>query len=362
MVFQRLVVGHGARNLTLTLSGIGTNKAGNYTVAVNNSYGSMTSAVAVLTVYVPPAIMTQPLSQTVTQGQDATFLVAANGTAPFSYQWQFCGTDVAGATNATLVVTNAQLGQAGNYGVTVTNPWGAAVSASALLTVVVPPGSDLPVMQGLVVHLTFDAELTDTSGRGNHAAAVGAPNFVPGFIGAGAFNPFTDANGTSNYATLGTDSDFTFSKDADFSIAFWARLPAGGWNGSSTRSDPPFVSNKDWSSGVNVGWVVATGRDGRLQWNYTEGGNQTRKDYDGPAGAFGNPVWHHVAVTFRRTLNAITYFDGVPVSTNSIGPGSKSIDSGLPTNIGNDGTGNYSTSFRVLDQCLRHPNKRAGNG
>jgi hypothetical protein len=344
----------GATSSALTLSNVQTTNAGSYTVAVTNSSGSVTSAVATLTVYVRPRITTQPLSQMVTQGLNATFSVVASGTAPLSYQWQFCGTDVAGATNATLVVTNVQLVQAGNYGVTVTNPWGMAASAPALLTVVLPPGSDLPVMQGLVAHLTFDTDLTDSSGRGNHAVAVGAPNLVPGFIGAGSLNPFTQ-NGIHNYATLGTGSDFSFSKYTDFSIAFWARLPAGGWNGNSAHSDPAFISNKDWSDGNNDGWVVATGRDGRLQWNYTEGGNQTRKDYDGPAGAFGNPVWHHVAVTFQRTGNAITYFDGVPVSTNSIGPGGKTIDAGLPTNIGNDGTGHYPVSYGFWTNVFANP-------
>jgi purine nucleoside phosphorylase len=334
----------GATSLALTLSNVQSNKTGSYLVVVTNAAGSVTSAVATLAVYVPPAITTQPLSQTVTQGLNATFSVVASGTAPFSYQWQFSGTDVAGATNATLVVTNVQLVQAGNYGVTVTNPWGTAASVPAFLTVVLPAGSDLPVMQGLVAHLTFDTDLTDSSGRGNHAAAVGAPNLVPGFIGAGSFNPFTQ-NGTNNYATFGTPLDLTFNKYTDFTIAFWARLPAGGWNGSAAHSDPAFISNKDWSNGANYGWVVATGSDGRLQWNYTESGGQLRKDYDGPAGAFGNSTWHHVAITFQRTVNAITYFDGVPVSTNSIAPGTKVIDSGLPTNIGNDGTGLYPVSY-----------------
>src|SRR2546430_11395043 len=37
---------------------------------------------------VPPAITTQPASETVSTGQTATFTVAATGTAPLSYQWQ----------------------------------------------------------------------------------------------------------------------------------------------------------------------------------------------------------------------------------------------------------------------------------
>src|ERR1039458_9912386 len=131
----------GATKSALTLSNVQSNKAGSYLLVAMNSAGSVTSGVATLTVYVPPTITTQPLSQTVTQGLNATFSVVASGTAPFSYQWQFRGTTLPGATNPTLVVMNVQYVQAGNYGVTVTNPWGTAVSASALLTVAVPPGS-----------------------------------------------------------------------------------------------------------------------------------------------------------------------------------------------------------------------------
>ena len=51
----------------------------------------VTSNAAILTVNpapVAPSITTQPLSQTITAGQTATFSVTAAGTAPLSYQWQ----------------------------------------------------------------------------------------------------------------------------------------------------------------------------------------------------------------------------------------------------------------------------------
>src|SRR5439155_955559 len=75
----------GATNATLGLTNVQTNQAGNYTVLVANNWGSVTSAVATLTVYVPPAIATQPQSLTVTQAQTASFSVVASGTATLSY-------------------------------------------------------------------------------------------------------------------------------------------------------------------------------------------------------------------------------------------------------------------------------------
>jgi hypothetical protein len=84
----------------------------------------------------PPLILDQPSNQSVNSGQSATFSVDASGTAPLSYQWLFDGTNVlAGATNSTLVLPNAQTNQAGSYLVLVYNALGNTNSQPASLTV-----------------------------------------------------------------------------------------------------------------------------------------------------------------------------------------------------------------------------------
>ena len=207
--------------------------------------------------YRAPLLVSGPASQTVTQGMNVTLAVVLADSPPLSYQWQLGGQNIAGATNSNLVFTNIQLNQAGNYQVAYASAAGSATTAPALLTVVPPTTTNSPTMNGLVVHLTFDADLTDSSGRGNHAAAVGSPNFVPGIIGAQAFNPYTQ-NGTNNYATLGTPTDLSFGATNDFSIAFLAQLPTNAWNGSS-YFEPPFIANKNFSTYANVGWCLAAG-------------------------------------------------------------------------------------------------------
>jgi hypothetical protein len=129
----------GGTSSTLTLNNVGTGKAGNYYAVVTNAAGSATSAVATLTVYVPPGIQTQPYNQTANQGQNVSFSVTANGSPPFSYQWNFNGSPLAGATNALLLLANVQATQAGSYNVVVTNPAGSVTSQVATLTVNVPP-------------------------------------------------------------------------------------------------------------------------------------------------------------------------------------------------------------------------------
>src|SRR5260370_16615727 len=61
-----------------------------------------------------PYIIAQPVNQTVTAGQTATFSVTAAATAPLAYQWQKNGADISGATGAsytTPVTTTSDSGQ-----------------------------------------------------------------------------------------------------------------------------------------------------------------------------------------------------------------------------------------------------------
>lgn len=129
-----------ATNATLIIPNAQPADAGGYAALISNAAGSVTSAVATLTVLVPPAITTQPQSQTVTVSNNATFTVVATGTAPLTYQWRFnTNTPLTGATNSTLALNNVQTNDAGAYQVVVANAAGAVTSAVAVLTVQPPP-------------------------------------------------------------------------------------------------------------------------------------------------------------------------------------------------------------------------------
>src|SRR5208283_4026504 len=75
-----------------------------------------------------PALMSQPQSQTVGVSNNVSFSVTAEGFPPLSYQWQFNGVNLAGATNATLSLTNVHLPAAGSYAVVVGNAGGSVKS------------------------------------------------------------------------------------------------------------------------------------------------------------------------------------------------------------------------------------------
>ena len=82
----------------------------------------------------PPVITQQPTNQTVASGNAAMFSVAATGSTPLSYQWNFEGTNILEATNTTLILTNVQLSQSGSYAVLVTNTLGSVLSSNAFFS------------------------------------------------------------------------------------------------------------------------------------------------------------------------------------------------------------------------------------
>jgi hypothetical protein len=192
-------LGGGSTSSNLTLNSVQPTNAGNYTVVVNNNYGSITSAVATLTVYILPTITTQPQGQVVTAGQTASFSVAASGTAPLGYQWSINGTNIVGATNLSMSLNNVQTNNGGSYLVVITNLAGSVTSAVASL--VVDPNT-------VLIDGDFGFGTTQTG-----AAVLGSPGDV--------WNTITNANGTlfsSTGAALG-GIGFTLTTAAQFYLA-----------------------------------------------------------------------------------------------------------------------------------------------
>jgi hypothetical protein len=81
-----------------------------------------------------PLINQQPLSQTVLAGAAVTFSVGATGSG-LSYQWQFNGANIEGATSPVLSFNEAVRANAGIYTVKVSNGSGTTTSANAVLIV-----------------------------------------------------------------------------------------------------------------------------------------------------------------------------------------------------------------------------------
>jgi hypothetical protein len=110
-----------------------------FRVVVSNSGGTATSTEATLTVngaVQAPSITQQPVDQSVTAGQTATFTVVAAGTAPLTYQWQKGGVNISRATLSSYITPAATLADSGSHFlVVISNSAGSVTSSTATLTV-----------------------------------------------------------------------------------------------------------------------------------------------------------------------------------------------------------------------------------
>lgn len=89
---------------------------------------------------VPPIITTQPQAPegTIIAGAPVSLSVVAAGTPTLAYQWTKDGADVTGQTTAALTFPNISTNDAGNWGVVITNSYGAVTSSVVALNVTYP--------------------------------------------------------------------------------------------------------------------------------------------------------------------------------------------------------------------------------
>lgn len=281
---------------------------------------------------VPPKFTVHPAPARVYNARPARFTAVAEGSAPVRYQWTVNGAPLTSQTNATLELA----GVPGDFTVAclALNAAGTASSDSAQLEIEPLPSSS-NVTNCLVLHLEFDSGFTDASGRGNHAQAVGHPAWIPGFIGSAALQYHTDALAIPkvfDYATLDRVSDLLFSTNINFTVAFWTRF-------TSLPDSLPFFANSANGLG-DAGFTLAPSfQTGGWAWSLNDA--LTPKAWGGIAASspgrdlINDYRWHHLAFTFDRASNAVTYLDGQPVSTVSLRPATGwNLDTGNPVNVG----------------------------
>jgi len=117
---------------------------------------------------IAPVIVNSPINQTVSSSGIVVFTVSVSGAYPVSFQWQLSGTNIPGATNATLTL---QSPPAGSYRVIVSNSGGSVTSAPATLSLL-----DLQMYSGLTISGTVGAmyriDYVDTVGNTNNWQAL----------------------------------------------------------------------------------------------------------------------------------------------------------------------------------------------
>ena len=138
---EDLTIGEGE---SLTIGKDASLNTGSHEVIVNG--GTLTGGDKIEgTVKYAPTITTQPTSQTVTEGETATFTVVASGTEPLSYQWQqstdkgSSWTNIDSATNTTYTTGKTTMDMNDyQYRCVVTGSAGSVTSSAATLTINAP--------------------------------------------------------------------------------------------------------------------------------------------------------------------------------------------------------------------------------
>ena len=287
----------------------------------------------------PPLVTADPSNQFAEVGGSATLAASVSGSLPITYQWKKEGVTLAGATSATLIVSNAYFTDGGSYVLWATNAAGYVKTAAATLTIL-PAPTFANLTNGLVLHLSFDGNYTDSSKLGNNGEAVGSPTFIPGKIGQAVHIATTPGN---NYVTVSDSTgDLGFDETTSFSISFWV-------NYTSRFNDTPIIGTAI-NSTYQLGWVF-TDTAGKLEWSLVSTANSGTylRDPVPNSPVIGDGNWHHIlGVVDRQKQTAFVYVDGILSGSWSIA-GLGTLNNGNTITIGQDPTGNYGSATFDLD-------------
>ncbi|MBL7942289.1 MAG: DUF4983 domain-containing protein, partial [Flavobacteriales bacterium] len=151
------------------------------------------------------------------------------------------------------------------------------------------------------------------------------------------------------YAQPDNQDMFNFGETQDFTIECWVRAVTG------YTEDPVLLSNKDWNSGYNPGFVLSA-TNGQY-WKVNLGDGTDRVDIHG--GVLG-PDWTHIAVSVDRDGIMSAYENGAIVGKEDV-TAIGNLHSGLPLVINQDGTLAYGfeaefdfADIRIWKAALDH--------
>jgi hypothetical protein len=237
----------------------------------------------------PPTITSQPSNQTIITGDQVTFTVSATSFGPEGYQWSLDGTNIDGATNSALALSNVQFDQAGAYAVTVTNSFGPTTSSNAVLTVLpAPPCVDAP--SGLISWWRGEDNTIDRVG-GNDGILDGGAGYTVGKVGQGF-----SIEGDASAVTVGNATNLQLQ---NFTVECWMRL-----------TDTSLLSTED---GSGSGYFFAFG-EGGYGFGVSDGGGlfltQIGAGILYASAGSSDTNFHHMAVTESES-NVVFYVDGI---------------------------------------------------
>ena len=268
-----------------------------------------------------PSITTQPVSQTVFVGSNATFSVLASGNPSPSYQWQKNGLNITGAisssytTPATIDSDNGSI-----YQVIVYNSIGGVISNPAILNVNVIPS-------GLVGYWKLDdgngTTASDSSGNSNTGVLLSGPTWTVGNVsGALSFDGINDNVNITDSPSLRLSSSFT--------LAGW--INAAGLSGGYKT-----ILNKESGPGDCKYYLQTVGTEVSAGFNDGTG----CKEHLSSGANLQINKWYHIAAVFDDTANTFKiYVNGVQKLSESE-TRVETSSNGIPLVIGKTFWGEY---------------------
>jgi hypothetical protein len=198
--------------------------------------------------YLKPEITQQPNATTIFADTNHTISVTAEGKY-LTYQWKKNGVNLAGETNATLTITDANATlHDGNYSVVVSNDFGSVESGVAEL--LIPTW----LFNGLIAWYPLDQNASDMSGLGNHGTLKNTPQFVTqdgkSFV---TFEATNDNDDTGDHILIPFSS---FSPFTQITISGWLNFINSSHSGDHSAA---IISFGDHTAGLIGVFAVNTG-------------------------------------------------------------------------------------------------------
>jgi hypothetical protein len=245
-----------------------------------------------------PIFTVQPTNKTVTAQANITINTKALGMPPLFYQWSFNGTNIDGATNASLAINQVQVAQAGIYSVVVSNGFGFTNSLDATLTVSPPAPCTAAPTNLISWWRAEDAAVDQVSG--NNGTLAGNATYGSGLAGQGFV-----FDGSGDFVSLGNPLTL---QSQTFTIEAWIK-----------RASLSIVSSSGSGSALifgygQGGYGFGILNDGRLFLTKVGISNVILTN------GVTDTDWHHVVVT-KSGNEVIFYLDGLPYPTSPYDPG-----------------------------------------